>query len=440
MARVAREARDSGGVCDGVRHMAPMMHPPPSPREHRAVPDDATRITVHRPRPAVTLSRAIADALLRDAAALGAHWESQSRAVAPRPPGEPSAAATAGRGERIVCAVAGALADGVAGHQELVKAGWDLGAASHGSELSLHYLLKELNLLTAILLYASEQVLAGTDVAAEADAASAAAGMAAARRVQRTVSVLTLAASKGFTAGYLAGLRDEYRLLRHDLRNPLGTIRSAITFMEDESIAPERRNDPRYRRMVARNAVSLDRLIGHRLAEARTQGPALARQDVSLHELARAVRRDLRDDADERGCEIVVDEALPVREIDPIGAELALHALIAAALGLAAPGARVLVRAEAPTGPNPLVAIVLEGPRREGARVGPIGRDLAASVEQWGGGRVTGTCVDARLEIPAVDVLDDVVRDDAPAEDRAAGGSSAGGAGGDQRQDVAGAR
>src|SRR5688572_11063794 len=160
--------------------MAPMMHPRPSPDERHAVLHDVGHVTI----PlfflvAVSLPhQLVADALLRDAAALGARWESQARAVAPRPPGESAVPATAVRGERIVCAVAGALADSLGGHQELVRAGWDLGAASHGSERSLHYLLKELNLLSAILLYASEQALE-----AAPDAASAAAGMAAARRV-----------------------------------------------------------------------------------------------------------------------------------------------------------------------------------------------------------------------------------------------------------------
>ena len=406
------------------------------------MPDDVPQSAIHLHhlvrRTVSLLHQVVADALLRDAAVLGEHWETQARAVAPRPPGEPAMAAGAGQGARIVRAVALAIADGARGHQELVQAGWDLGAASHGSELSLHYLLKELNLLSAILLYASERSLeAGS---ATPDAASASAGMAVARRVQRTVSVLTLAASKGFTAGYLAELRARYRLLRHDLRNPLGTIRSAITFMEDETIAPEKRYDPRYRAMVVRNATSMDHLIGRELGEQQTFGPALARQAISLHEIARTVRRDLRDDAEARGCTIELDDALPTRELDPIGAELALRAVIAATIDLAAAGARIIVRLEPGPGPNPRLAVVLEGPRRDGAGTGPLPRELVASIEQWSGARVTGTSVDARLEIPAVDVLEDVARDDergAPSPGpapRAAAGSSAGG---DERQDVA---
>ena len=88
----------------------------------------------------------------------------------------------------------------------------------------------------------------------------------------------------GFMHAYLEALRLHYRTLRHDLRNPLGTIRGALALMEDETVPLEARSGPRVRAMVGRNAGSLDALIGAELGDAadpsarlRATGAAAAR-------------------------------------------------------------------------------------------------------------------------------------------------------------------
>lgn len=361
------------------------------------------------------LATLVAEALRRDAKALGNRWEQQARAVAPRlhdPTGADALALAAedaqraadpdaapSRGERLVLAVADALTDGVGAQQALVRAGWELGASSHGGEQSLHYLLKELNLLSAMVLYACERAL-GEEEAALALQAPAAEGMLVARRIQRAVSLLTLAASKGFTHDYLTGMRDHYRTLRHDLRNPLGTIRSAITLMEDEAVAPEMRNDPRFRAMIVRNASGMDRLIGGQLSDESILGPALARQAVSLYEVAREVRRELRDDATARGSTIEVDESLPARRLDPVGVELALRALVTEAVEVAAKGSRVHIGFDGSVDGKACICVTIIGDTLpDGAT--PLAPELLADIAQWSGGRAMGTRASAKLEFPA---------------------------------------
>jgi len=56
--------------------------------------------------------------------------------------------------------------------------------------------------------------------------------------------------------------------LRHDLRNPIGTIRSALSLMADEAVPEEARRSPRFRAMIERNTVSLDQMIVARLSDA----------------------------------------------------------------------------------------------------------------------------------------------------------------------------
>ena len=361
-----------------------------------------------RPQPFPIVSHqlaiVVAEALTQEAAALGRRWEQQARAVAPRlHAGEPAHAGTGAdampRGERLVRAVATALGQPAGGQQELVRAGWELGASSHGGEQSLHYLLKELNLLSAMLLYACERALAGE--AALALGGSAADGMAVARRVQRSTSLLTLAASKGFTHDYLDGLRDHFRTLRHDIRNPLGTIRSAITLMEDQSVAPEKRNDPRFRAMVVRNASSIERLVGGHLSDDAVLDTVLARQAVSLYEVALSVRRELRDEAMACGCTIEVDESLPPREVDPVGVELALRALVSEALVVAARESSVHIGFDGTADEKACVLVAVEGATRPEADPA-LPPSLLAEIARWsGGGRVRGTRARAQLEFPA---------------------------------------
>lgn len=368
------------------------------------------------------LANVVAEALARDAAVLGRRWELQARSVAPRlhtgshagSQGAPGVASPADvsadvpRGERIVRAVATALAQRSGGQQELVRAGWELGASSHGGEQSLHYLLKELNLLSAMLLYACEQAVVG-DAAPQATAAE---GMAVARRVQRSISLVTLAASKGFTHDYLAELRDHFRALRHDLRNPLGTIRSAITLMEDQSVEPEMRNHPRFRAMVVRNASNMDRMIGGQLSDEMVLDSPLARQAVSLYEVALAVRRELRDEAAACGCTIEVDEALPARELDPVGVELALRTLVSEALCVATEGSRVRIGFDGTAERRMCVLVTVEGGTLpNGAE--PLPPALLAEVAQWsGGGKAKGTRARAQLEFLAIDADDAVASTD----------------------------
>jgi len=280
----------------------------------------------------------VADALSRDASALAARWQVQARFVAPRladQPGVPGVPAEPQVAERLVRAIADALRGDAHAHDALLRAGWDAGTASHGAALSLHYLLKELDLLMAMVLYAGKRALAeGVGGAADVNEAGAGAaeGVEVARRVQRAFSLLTLAASKGFAHSFAARLQEEYRDLRHELRNPLGTIQNAVSLMEDERLPAELRDSPRYRAMVMRNAASIDTLIAERLGDTSALAPEFGRREVSLRDIALSVRRDLREEARERGCDVVVGESLPTALVDPTAFELALKSAVTAAL------------------------------------------------------------------------------------------------------------
>jgi light-regulated signal transduction histidine kinase (bacteriophytochrome) len=77
-----------------------------------------------------------------------------------------------------------------------------------------------------------------------------------------------IAAAQGFGEAADRALQERFRRLRHDLRNPLGIIRSALSLMADESVPEEARRSPRFRAMIERNTTALEQMITAMLGDA----------------------------------------------------------------------------------------------------------------------------------------------------------------------------
>ena len=285
-----------------------------------------------------SLGVGVADALRAEAGALADRWRAQAPAVAPRSSEESIASSDPERAARLVETLSGALRGDAGCYDAVMRAGWELGRAAHERRSSLHHLLKELGLLEALVLYSCECALQESDAGG-----GAAEGMALARRLHRHFRVLTEAAAKGFTATYVVGLQDRFRALRHDLRNPLGTITNAVSLMSDETVPAATRDNPRYRQMLVRNATSLDAVIGDRLSDEATHDAAFSRQEVSLRGIALTVRRDLREEMEQAGCRIVVCDGLPTLQVDSTGLELALKSVLAGLSQFAAPDTDITI-------------------------------------------------------------------------------------------------
>lgn len=305
---------------------------------HKAVtkPPDAVHPAAARPVAAHYADRLVLETAtftglrLRVATALGsrandiaARWDTQSRMVALR-----DEAIDAGQGvaPALVSSLASALASDGAMSDDLVALGLAFGVDAFGRGGSLHHALKGLDLLSAMTLYAVELILVDETEATAVD------GVHVSRRLQQATSLLSLAATKGYTQAMGEAMRSRFRHLRHDLRNPLGTIKSVLAMMDDETMPAEARSHPRFRAMATRNARSLGDLIADRLSDVEAVVPALLQQSASLRTVACGVRRDLRAEAESRSATIVVDGARVRVMVDAIGLELMLHELLLAAL------------------------------------------------------------------------------------------------------------
>ena len=325
------------------------------------------------------LEHQIAASLRRDAAELIDRWRARVVAIqgATGARQDRETDHEPGAGPALVEGLATALVGDARGMVGLARAGWHLGSSRHRDGADLFQVLRELQLLEAVVLYAAER-------AAETLEGVAAQGLHVARGIQRGTGLLSRAATKGFTHAWLGEQRRRASTLRHDIRNPLGTIRNAVAFLEDETIPSHLRDLERFQRMIVRNAAQADALVSRYLGDGAVVDAALPGQDVSIHDVALAVRRSLREEAREAGVEIIVADALPMVSVDATAVELALLATVAGALeGRVC--RQVSIEPDATRERSVRIRIGVEpGERRDGE-----GLNLARELAQWAGGELT---------------------------------------------------
>lgn len=278
--------------------------------------------------PDYVLQTAVLSLLRRQAGGLAERWATQSRTVLLLDRTGDQLADQLTDANCLVDLLLAVLAVEDDSSEDAIVEGLRFGAEAFTRGVSLHHTVKAFDRLVAMTLFAMESAMD----TAEVPPASAAAGIHLARRLQRHAAFLSLAVMRGFTQAYSEALRERFRHLRHDLRNPLGTIKSVLALLDDESIPLEARANPSFRAMAKRNARSLEELIADRLSDAAALLPALATQDVSVRSVASSVRRELRAEAQRRGVSILVDQDGPRGQLDVSGLELLLHGTLQAAL------------------------------------------------------------------------------------------------------------
>jgi len=267
--------------------------------------------------------------LRQQAAVLADRWTGQARGILLLDPVDNRGAAQTAETKELVEALIGGLADGDGLVQDTIGNGMQFGSAAFDRGVSLHHVLKALDLLMAMTLFAVESSL---DQVVDLLETSAGDGIRLSRRLQRRGALLSLAATRGYMQAYADALRDRFRHLRHDLRNPLGTIKSVLALMDDDSVPLEARVNPNFRGMATRNARSLEELIAERLSDAAALLPAVAGQSVSVRDIACAVRRELRAEAEKRAVEITVEQGGLQGQLDAAGLELLLRDALNATL------------------------------------------------------------------------------------------------------------
>lgn len=220
------------------------------------------------------LRRQLAGLLEQQADEIAAEWERQAGAlleVGASAEGLLVSSGSAG-GSTLVRALAAAMADDHASTDAAWTLGLVFGTSAFEAGMRVHQLLLALDLLAAIC----QDAIEGALDSSESPSVRSADGVRICRRLQHASAAIAIAATRGYSEAMDQALQERYRRLRHDLRNPLGTIKSAVSLMADESVPEEARRGPRFRAMIERNAATLDQMIVTRLsdAEARLVAPA----------------------------------------------------------------------------------------------------------------------------------------------------------------------
>lgn len=318
--------------------------------------------------------------LQRQTGDLAERWAGQARALLFDGTDGHDASQT-GETRGMVEALIGGVSDTDGASENTVGHGMRFGMAAFARGVSIHHVLKALDLLMAMTLFAVESALAQIE---DAKMTSAADGLRLARRLQRRGALLSLAVTRGYMQAYADTLRERFRHLRHDLRNPLGTIRSVLALMDDDSVPLEARVNPNFRAMATRNAKSLEDLIADRLSDAAALLPTVSGQDVSVRTLVLSVRRELRAETERRGVSISVEEGGPHGRLDAAGLELLLREMLHATLQECERGERLHVDFDQAAGQATLIVSRESGraPLHEGvlARLSGLARQIGATI------------------------------------------------------------
>ena len=278
-------------------------------------------------RPYLALQAAVLPTVRKHTGDLAARWESQVRSVMLMSDSSALESDEGGMAHGLVNALVCALDPNDVEFDEALEHGLRFGADAFARGTSLHHTMKALDLLSAMTLYTVESAIEEAAVSG-----SPADGVRLARQLHGRAALVSLAATRGYMQAYAEALRERFRHLRHDLRNPLGTIKSVLSLMNDETVPLDARADPRFQAMAKRNARSLEELIADRLSDAAALLPIVASQDVSLRSIASSVRRELRGETEHRGVTVVVGADAPHGRLDAPGLELLLHGALQAVL------------------------------------------------------------------------------------------------------------
>jgi hypothetical protein len=293
------------------------------------------------------------------AAELAARWEAQIKSVALMDDAPAGDASGSQWGRRLTDSLLGSATSDDSEAEESIAVGLEFGANAFARGNSLHHTMKALDLLVAMTLYAVETSIEQ----AETRDARAADGVRIARHIHRRSTLLSLSATRGYMQAYTEALRERFRHLRHDLRNPLGTIKSVLALMNDESVPPDARADPRFQTMAKRNARSLEDLIADRLSDAAALLPIVADQRVSLRSVACAVRRELRSEIERRGVTMLIGSTAPYGRMDVPGLELLLRGVLQDILQECADGDQLRLEFSGPVDGRGTVSIACESGR-----------------------------------------------------------------------------
>ena len=209
-------------------------------------------------------------------------------------------------------------------HVPLVPKAMELGALRHTQGFDAYEILKEQELLGAIIFNYLADIADSIDVEASRRDL-----LQCWERVSHALELIRQATTGHFLR--LAGdrvrereerLRRFNRMVAHELKNRVGAIRGASGLLPEPWVDDSQKQ--RFQRMIAENADGLQHVLENLEALSRVDSDARQRHNVLLPQAAAEAVRQLRDAAQSRQVMIEIAENLPSVEVDAAAVELAL--------------------------------------------------------------------------------------------------------------------
>jgi signal transduction histidine kinase len=214
----------------------------------------------------------------------------------------------------------------------------ELGALRHQQGFDAYEILKEHEILAAILYHTMREAL--DRVPAEIATPDAVAFCwqrvaEATERIRQSTMMHFLRISAEQVRLREERLRRFNRMVSHELKNRIGAIRGASTLLAEPWLEPEQ--TARFQRIISQNGEGLQRVLENLTALSRLEGDSRQQRNVLLPQAAQEVVRQLRDAAKLGEVEILLDDALPAVEVDAAAVELALTNYVSNAIKYADP-------------------------------------------------------------------------------------------------------
>lgn len=220
----------------------------------------------------------------------------------------------------------------IAGNAVVIAKARELGALRHGQGFDAYEILKEHEILNAILFTFSEEVI--DDIA---PGASPAVVVRVLRRLSDALEIIREATAVHYlelAAGRVSEREDRLRrfnrMVAHELKNHLSAIRGASDLLAEPWLDDTQR--ARFVEMVRSNTSELQHVLDNLEALSRMDSDARQNRNVMLPEAAREVARRLRDQARAHDILIRIAPSLPAVEVHAAAVELALTNYISNAI------------------------------------------------------------------------------------------------------------
>jgi signal transduction histidine kinase len=222
----------------------------------------------------------------------------------------------------------------IAANTAILDKARELGSLRHAQRASLHQVLREYQVLSAVLVAFVVEEMKRLGLVPPPDETALFVA-----RLHQAVDVLSQATVETFVTLYTQTIDDQRerleqftRMAAHEWRQPLGTLQFGVTLLAEAKLDPARTR--RTLETVARNVRHLIDLTQklETVARMHHDGDNPVVQEVSSGTVAAEAARQLREMADARGVEIRVLDALPTLTIDVGRLELTFVNLLSNAI------------------------------------------------------------------------------------------------------------